>query len=156
LPVHDDGWLVGHPAHGDVSVCTARPSLLRRAKARLLPALPGLPLEADPTGLTGRTYAWLLLSLAFTVGCGLSGLRLAFILPNTNQDDSRTFLFWMARFTDPQLFQNDLIASYFEAVSPPGYTALNWVSAVVLRLDPFTLNKFLPLTLGLVTTFYVF
>ena len=56
----------------------------------------------------------------------------AFLNPNTVQDDSRTFLFWMARFTDPALFQNDLIANYFEAVSPPGYTAMNWISAVVL------------------------
>jgi hypothetical protein len=139
-----------------MTVATERPAGLRGIHARLLKALPGQPLACDPTGITGWTYVWLLLSLAFSVYCGAAGMRPAFLNPNTVQDDARTFLFWMARFTDPALFQNDLIASYFEAVSPPGYTAVNWVSAVVFGLDPFTLNKLLPLVLGLITTVYVF
>jgi hypothetical protein len=146
-----------------VTITTERPSQQTaespekpRLHDRLLAAWPGLPLSCDPTGITGWTYPWLLLSLAFAVFCGAAGMRFGFMYPNTVQDDSRTFLFWMARFTDPSLFPNDLIASYFEAVSPPGYTAVNWVSAVVFGLDPFTLNKLLPLVLGLITTVYVF
>lgn len=146
-----------------MTVTTERPSQQAtespekpRLHERLLCIWPGLPLSCDPTGITGWTYPWLLLSLAFSVFCGAAGMRLGFMYPNTVQDDARTFLFWMARFTDPSLFPNDLIASYFEAVSPPGYTAVNWVSAVVFGLDPFTLNKLLPLVLGLITTVYVF
>jgi hypothetical protein len=139
-----------------VTVAAGRPAGLRGLHARLLKAWPGVPLAGDATGITGWTYPWLLLGLAFSTYCGIAGMRPAFLNPNTVQDDGRTFLFWMARFTDPALFQNDLIASYFEAVSPPGYTAVNWVSAVVFGLDPFTLNKLLPLMLGLITTAYVF
>jgi len=115
-----------------------------------------VPLPSDPTGLTGVTYLWLGLSLLFAALCGIGGLRQAFAEPYLVQDDARTFLFWMERFFDPGLFPNDLMADYFSAVSPPGYTAVHWVAAVVFGLDPFVLNKLLPIVLGLLMTVYAF
>ncbi|MEO0408217.1 MAG: hypothetical protein AAF289_12775 [Cyanobacteria bacterium P01_A01_bin.135] len=71
------------------------------------------------------------------------------------QDDARQYLFWMARFTDPNAFPNDPIANYFQSVTPLGYTGLYRMGAAV-GLAPFTFNKLLPIVLALVTTGYVF
>ncbi|MCC6180135.1 MAG: hypothetical protein IT305_32875 [Chloroflexi bacterium] len=128
----------------------------RRLHKRLVAALPGDPLLNDPTGISGYTYVWLGLSLAFGVACGIGGLRHAFAGPYVVQDDARTFLFWMERYFDPSLFPNDLMVDYFSAISPPAYTAINWVGAVVFGVDPFTLNKWIPLVLTIVTTLYAF
>jgi hypothetical protein len=62
----------------------------------------------------------------------------------------------MARFFDPALFPHDLMADYFSAVSPPAYTALHWLAAVVFGVDPFVLNKLLPIVLGVLMTGYAF
>jgi hypothetical protein len=139
-----------------VTVGARPPTLVHRVHTQLVSALPGAPLTSDPTGVTGWTYVWLALAVLFATFCGVESLRAAFIGPNVVQDDARTFLFWTARYADPELFQNDLIADYFEAVSPPGYTALNWAAAVVFHLDPLVLNKLLPAALGLVTTAFMF
>ena len=108
------------------------------------------------SAFTGRNAFWLALSLIFAALCGVGGLRHAFTAEYVVQDDARTFLFWMERFTDPSLFPNDLIASYFSAVSPPGYTALHRVAATVFGIDPFVLNKVLPIVLGLIMTVYAY
>ncbi|MGB3496081.1 MAG: hypothetical protein WBA57_25350 [Elainellaceae cyanobacterium] len=108
-----------------------------------------------PPGLTAKTGGWFGLSLAIALlfaamalHQGLSGDRLV-------QDDARQFLFWMQRFQDPQLFPDDLIADYFQSVTPLGFIAVYRLGAA-LGVDPFTLNLFIPLVLSLVTTAYFF
>jgi hypothetical protein len=39
-------------------------------------------------------------------------------------DDTRPHIAWMQRFTDPDLFTHDIIADYFQAVSPIGYAGV--------------------------------
>jgi len=92
----------------------------------------------------------------FATFCGVEGLRHAFQAEYIVQDDARTFVFWMERFLQPGLFPNDLIAAYFAAVSPPGYTALHQIAAGLFGIDPFTVNKVLPIVLGLIMTVYAY
>src|SRR3954453_5290224 len=103
-----------------------------------------------------RANRWWL-SGAMTVASFYSalGLRLAFQFPNLVQDDARQHVFWMARFRDPTLFPNDLIADYFQAVAPAGYKAFYWTFAK-LGVDPLFLSKVLPAIIGLVTAYFAF
>lgn len=110
--------------------------------------------------LTAKTGVWFGLSLAIALlfawialqaGLGhegLSGDRLV-------QDDARQYVFWMQRFQEPGLFPQDLIADYFQSVTPLGYIALYRLGAA-LGIDPFTFNKVIPVALSLVTTGYFF
>ncbi|HEV3409759.1 MAG TPA: hypothetical protein VG095_05670, partial [Chthoniobacterales bacterium] len=82
-------------------------------------------------------------------------LRLAFRFPNLVQDDARQHVFWMARFRDPTLFPNDLIADYFQAVAPNGYSAFYLLFAQ-LGLEPLWLSKLLPAILGVATAWIAF
>jgi hypothetical protein len=127
---------------------TAHPSGSRPLKLTLL-------IAPSTTPLTPSGTFWLTLSLSFAAYFGLLGLVVAFRSDYVVQDDARTFVFWMPRFADPGLFPNDLIADYFAAVSPLGFTALYRLAAT-LGIDPLLFNKLLPLPLGLVTTLYAF
>ena len=93
----------------------------------------------------------LLISLLFSS----IALSYAFSHDYVIQDDARHHVFWMHRFLDPALFPNDLIADYFQTVAPLGYVWLYKISAWV-QIDPITLNKLLPLGLGLMMTAYCF
>jgi len=70
------------------------------------------------------------------------------------QDDARQHVFWMQRFTDPELFPGDLIADYFQSVAPQGYAGLYHILAPVI--NPILLHKLLPLVLAIVTAGYCF
>jgi hypothetical protein len=98
---------------------------------------------------------WSGLSLAFCLVYGLLGLQQAFAGDYIVQDDARQHVFWMQRFLDPELFPQDLIADYFQAVAPQGYRLVYWLPAQ-LGLDPFLLNKLLPPLIALVTTWLGF
>jgi hypothetical protein len=71
------------------------------------------------------------------------------------QDDARQHVFWMQRFTDPNLFPNDFIADYFQSVAPWGYTTV-YKAGVVLGFDVWTLNKILPLLIAMLATVFAF
>ncbi len=129
------------------AVVAARP----RWSSRRVLALGGRPIPSDRSGVTGATWLWFALSLVFAAWCGVGGLRQAFAHPYVVQDDARQYLFWMERFFDPELFPHDLMADYFSSVTPPAYIALHRVAAVVFGIDPFLLNKLLPIILGLIT-----
>lgn len=98
---------------------------------------------------------WLSLSVTASILFSLGGLKLAFQNLYIVQDDARQHVFWMQRFIDPGLFPHDLIADYFQSVSPLGYKSLYQVVAA-LGVDPLFFNKLLPLFLGIVTTVYCF
>src|SRR3954468_9907478 len=98
---------------------------------------------------------WLLGAMAVASFYSALALRLAFQFPNLVQDDARQHVFWMARFRDPALFPNDLIADYFQAVAPAGYKAIYGIFAK-LGVDPLFLSKILPALIGLATAYAAF
>ncbi len=98
---------------------------------------------------------WFSLSLIFTAGYAILGLRQAFASEYVVQDDARQHVFWMLRFIDPDLFPDNLIADYFQSVAPAGYSNL-YRGFAVLGINPLLLNKLLPLVLGLITSGYCF
>lgn len=118
-------------------------------------SLQSLLTAADEKHLSGRTIFWLALSLAVAAAFAAQGLQQAFRAPYVVQDDARQHVFWMSRFLDPELFPRDLIADYFQSVAPLGYTAL-YRAIISLGLDPFVVNKILPVALGLVMTGFCF
>ena len=102
-----------------------------------------------------RTLIWLALSLAIALAYSLPALQEALNTPFLIQDDARQHVFWMQRFVDPELFPNDLIADYFQAVAPAGYSWLYRLAAWV-GLDPILFHKLLPVALNLITAGYCF
>ena len=98
---------------------------------------------------------WFYLSLTIAIICGILGIIPAFSHQYVVQDDARSHVFWMARFLNPELFPNDIIADYFQSVAPKGYTYFYQLFSLI-GIPPLLLNKFLPIILGLITTAYCF
>jgi hypothetical protein len=98
---------------------------------------------------------WFCLSIVCAGLFGLRGMDGAFEHRYVIQDDARQHVFWMQRFTDPALFPDDLIANYYQAVAPTGYSTLYRVAAAA-GIDPVRFSKILPVLLGLITTAYCF
>ncbi len=98
---------------------------------------------------------WLILSLGFAVLYGIFGLQRAFNMEYVVQKDAREYVFWMQRFIDPDILPHDLIADYFQSITPVGYAAIYKLMAT-LGCHPLFLSKILPIVLGLVTTIYSF
>lgn len=110
------------------------------------------PLDKAPKG----TYRfWFGLSLACALAIALVALRKALTNPFLLQDDVRQHVFWMARFQDPNLFPNDLIADYFQSVAPWGYKALYWLLSAI-GVEPLFASKLIPIPLALLTAAYSF
>ncbi|MGL5832418.1 MAG: hypothetical protein ACRC1Z_04195, partial [Waterburya sp.] len=112
-------------------------------------------LETETKLHTRRSLFWLGLSLCFTVFYGFLALKIAFASDYVVQDDARQHIFWMSRFIDPELFNNDLIADYYESVSPWGVKTL-YQGVANLGIEPHLFNKFLPGILALVVTVFSF
>ncbi|NJK57054.1 MAG: hypothetical protein HC939_14120 [Pleurocapsa sp. SU_5_0] len=104
---------------------------------------------------TKLSLSWLGLGLFFTVIYALLALRLAFQSEYVFQDDARQHVFWMSRFIDPELFHNDLIADYYESISPWGVKTL-YHGMAMLGIEPQLLHKLLPGILALVVTVFSF
>lgn len=98
---------------------------------------------------------WLTITLIVSALYSLLDWQTAFSSDWVVQDDARQHVFWMARYLDPELFPNDLIADYFQSVAPFGYTSL-YKLAAGLGIDPFVFNKLIPLGLRLFITYYFF
>jgi hypothetical protein len=71
------------------------------------------------------------------------------------QDDARQFVFWMRRWFDPALFPGDVIADYFQSVTPVGFAAL-YKGLALVGLDPFLSNRLLPVVLGLILAHFAY
>jgi hypothetical protein len=104
---------------------------------------------------TRRSLFWLGLALGFSIFYGWLALKIAFSGDYVVQDDARQHIFWMSRFIDPELFNNDLIADYYESVSPWGVKTL-YHQVANLGIEPHLFNKFLPGILALVVTVFSF
>ena len=102
-----------------------------------------------------RSLCWLGLALFFTVIYSLLALNQSFKSDYVFQDDARQHIFWMSRFIDPELFKNDLIADYYQSVSPWGIKTL-YRGVAMLGIEPQLFNKFLPGILALIITIFCF
>ena len=109
----------------------------------------------DTNKLSSRRIFWLLLSLAFSASFALEVVRVAFSSEYLITDDARQHVFWMQRFVVPELFPNDLIANFYQSVSPAGFSSFYKLMATV-GIDPLLLNKILPIPLALITTGFCF
>jgi hypothetical protein len=98
---------------------------------------------------------WLTLSIAFSIYYSCLGLQKAFSSQYVVQDDAREYILWMQRFVDSNLLPNDLIADYFESITPLGYALLYKLMAI-LGINPLLASKIFPICLGLFTTVYCF
>jgi hypothetical protein len=96
---------------------------------------------------------WLIAALGLSLLLGLRAMAPG-LAPGVMQDDARQHLFWMARFRDPQSFPDDPIADYYQALAPPGYSAL--YRALSLLVDPLQASKLLPHLLGLIASLSTF
>ena len=97
----------------------------------------------------------LIISLLTALFYGCIDLQTAFSGDWIIQDDARQHVFWLARYVDPELFPNDLIADYFQSVAPLGYTSFYRVG-IANRIDPFTLSKLIPIPLRIISAYYFF
>ena len=102
-----------------------------------------------------KDHSWYVASLLATIIYGGLALRIAFASSYIVQDDARQHIFWMHRFTNPQLFPADNIADYFQAVAPTGYSGLYWWFNQ-LGIEPIIFNKILPVALALITAHYCY
>ena len=98
---------------------------------------------------------WFYLSMILATIYVIQGLKEGFSSYYAIQDDARQHVFWAQRFLDPELFPNDLIADYFQASAPLGYTTFYRIFAIV-GIDPILVSKLLPIILGLIVTGYGF
>lgn len=98
---------------------------------------------------------WLGWSLFFAAVYSVQGMTEGFDSQPIIQDDARQYLFWMFRFFDGELFPNDLIANYFQSVTPDGYASLYRVASW-FDISPLLFHKVLPLALSLILTSYGF
>jgi len=69
----------------------------------------------------------------------------AFVDPWVMNDDVRQHTYWMRRFVDSALFENDLIADYARNYQPWGWIALYRLAAPFV--DPVEFGKWLPIPL---------
>lgn len=98
---------------------------------------------------------WFSLSITFAIIYGLLALKDGFSSNWIVQNNARQHVFWMLHYVDPELFANDLIANYFQSIAPIGYSSLYRLAAAI-GIDPLVFNKFLPLIIGIISTYYCF
>ncbi|MBW4514702.1 MAG: hypothetical protein KME11_05700 [Timaviella obliquedivisa GSE-PSE-MK23-08B] len=98
---------------------------------------------------------WFTLSLIFPLYYGLLSIFFAFSHPYIIQDDARQHVVWLQRFIHPQLFPSDVIADYYRAIAPVGYTTF-YAFFAKLGIEPLLLAKVIPLFIGLITSIYGF
>ncbi|MCW5315030.1 hypothetical protein GTQ43_14790 [Nostoc sp. KVJ3] len=98
---------------------------------------------------------WYGLSLTFALAYILTGLRQAFSSEYIVSDDAREYISWMYRYFNQDLFPGDLIADYFQSVTPIGYGILYKIIAA-LDINLIFFSKVFPIVLGLITTSYCF
>ena len=96
-----------------------------------------------------RDGPWLALTLVFAALPAAVALEERFGAPHVVQDDARQFIVWMRRWLDPALFPDDLVARYFDSVTPLGLKALYWLPAQA-GVDPLLTNALLPGLLSLI------
>ncbi|MEL7315885.1 MAG: hypothetical protein AAFN08_13215 [Cyanobacteria bacterium J06559_3] len=99
---------------------------------------------------------WLIWSLVLVVTAVLAWQAWAAVkaVDYRIQDDARQHIFWMLRYVDPELFPNDPIADYFQAMAPWLYRSLYAAGWQVLGIKPQDLALGLSPLLGLIAVVY--
>lgn len=105
--------------------------------------------------MAGKKYFWWVASVFFSLALSGNVLIAAFRDKYTVMDDGRQHLFWMHRLVDPEIFREDLIANFYESVSPPIFKSIYHLVAI-LGVEPLVFSKFVPSILGVITTSYCF
>lgn len=108
-------------------------------------------LTTPRTSTSLETRLWVVAGLAIAGVYAYLAMRKGFATQYVVQDDVRQHVFWMQRFLDPSVFPDDLIADYYQAVEPLGFTLLFRIVAMA-GIDPILFSKILPIFLGLATT----
>lgn len=98
---------------------------------------------------------WLIASLIPPLYFGIITLFYALSQSYLVQDDARQHIIWFQQFIDAELFKNDLISNYFQAVAPNGYKFFYWLGAK-LGISPMLLAKISPVFLAMITTIYFY
>lgn len=109
--------------------------------------------ETNP--FSPRMIFWFTLSLVFSITFAIPPLIKAFSGEYLIMDDARQHLFWMQRFVDPELFPNDIIAEFYQSITPSAVSGTYYLLTKI-GIDPIVLNKILPGILGLITTIFCF
>src|SRR5687768_8588423 len=91
-----------------------------------------LSIQRDRVGRLAQ-HCWLLAALSITLVFTWRSMSPLLGPTESVQDDARQHVFWLARLRDPELFPNDLVADYFQALAPPGYVALYWALSQIGR-----------------------
>ena len=112
-------------------------------------------LAKEPKLKSKSSLFWLGLSLFFSLFYSYLAWQQATSSDYIIQDDARQHVFWMLRFTDSNIFPNDLIADYFQSVAPSGYKFLYWL-VNQFGIEPILFSKILPSILGVILTIYTF
>lgn len=102
-----------------------------------------------------KSGTWFQLSLLIPLYYGLLSIFFAFSHPYIIQDDARQHIVWLQRLVDPQLFPNDVIADYYRAIAPVGFTVF-YAFFAKLGIEPLLLAKIVPLFIGFITSIYGF
>ncbi len=102
-----------------------------------------------------KFWFWFGLSCAFCLYYGLMSFYHVSIPDYIIQDDARQHVVWLQKFSDAELFPNDLLADYYLGIAPLGYKALYFLVAKI-GIQPLVFAKILPIVLGLITTIYLF
>lgn len=105
--------------------------------------------------ITVKPSTWFLLSLLISIYYGLLSIFFAFSHRYIIQDDARQHVVWLQQLVDPQLFPNDVIADYYRAIAPTGFSTF-YAFFAKLGIEPLLLAKVLPLFIGLLTSIYGF
>lgn len=103
----------------------------------------------------GGARAGLIAILAATALTCLVFLANAFVLPGSAyaiQDDARQFLAWTVRLGDPGALPGDLIADYWQSVTPLLLRGFYGLGAM-LGLSPLVLARLIPVVLLMVSAF---
>jgi hypothetical protein len=109
--------------------------------------------EARLLGLLGPGPRALFAALAFTLVFTGAAMQPA-LRADTVQDDFRQWGVWLIRLRDDELFRDDLIAAYYQAIAPPAYSAVYWT--LNWLVDPLLAAKLLPPVLGLVASVFTY
>ena len=98
---------------------------------------------------------WLRISLLYSLYYGFCFYYFVFNQEYLIQDDARQHVVWLQRFSDRELFPNDVIADYFSGLAPSGFKYLYFIAAK-LGIEPVLFAKLLPPILALITTIYLY
>ena len=117
--------------------------------------LPSTPLSPTLLLKTPDVAFWFCISFIAPLYFGLISFFYATSSDYIVQDDARIHVVWLQRLIDPDLFVNDAIATYLEAIQPAGYGILFKLVAA-FGIEPLFFAKIAPLMLALVATAYLF